>query len=364
MRNDSKPTVLVAMSGGVDSSTAALLLKQKGYDVFGITMKLWDYQEGQSGEGHCCSLEASNDARAVCHYLGIPHYTVDMREDFKREVISNFVEEYYRGRTPNPCILCNTEIKWKSLLGKAKQLGADSLATGHYACVQYNQKNKRYLLKKGIDKTKDQSYALWGLSQENLSHTFLPLGELTKKEVRKIARENDLKVADKEESQEICFIPDDDYPGFILNWEKGRKIPQGDIVNLKEEKIGEHKGIPFYTIGQRKGIGIQNEKPLYVINIDAQKNLICVAEEKELYRSSFLVRDLNWIAIEKLEEPIKCEIKIRYLHEPVGGWVYPLPEGMVNVKFDKPQRAITPGQSAVFYDDDLVLGGGIIDSVE
>jgi tRNA-specific 2-thiouridylase len=364
MRNDSKPTVLVAMSGGVDSSTAALLLKQKGYNVFGITMKLWDYQEGERKDGHCCSLEASNDARFICHHLGIPHYTLDLREDFKREVIFNFVEEYHRGRTPNPCILCNTEIKWKSLLDKAKKLEADFLATGHYARIQYDEKRKRYVLKKGIDKTRDQAYALWGLSQENLSQTLLPLGELTKKEVRKIAKKNNLKVADKEESQEICFIPDDDYENFIRNWEKKKEIPKGDIINLKGEKIAEHKGIPFYTIGQRKGLGIQNEKPLYVVNINAQKNLICVAEEKELYRSSFLVRDLNWIAIEKLDEPSKCQIKIRYLHQPADGWIYPLRENMVNVKFDKPQKAITPGQSAVFYENDVVLGGGVIDSVE
>ncbi len=355
---------MVAMSGGVDSSTAAFLSRQKGHDVFGITMKLWDYQEGQSGEGHYCSLEASNDARAVCHHLGIPHYTVDLREDFKREVISNFVEEYYRGRTPNPCILCNTELKWKSLLDKAKQLGADCLATGHYARVQYDERNKRHLLKRGIDKSKDQAYALWGLSQENLSHTFLPLGELTKKEVRKIARENNLKVADKEESQEICFIPDDDYPGFILNWEKGRKIPQGDIVNLKGEKIGEHKGIPFYTIGQRKGLGISNRKPFYVIRIDAQKNQICVGEEKDLYGTSLKASNTNWIAFENLEKVMRCQVKIRYLHPPAWGWIRPLLGDSVMVEFDQPQKAITPGQSVVFYEGDLVLGGGVIDRVD
>ncbi|MCK4385785.1 MAG: tRNA 2-thiouridine(34) synthase MnmA [candidate division Zixibacteria bacterium] len=381
------------MSGGVDSSLAAFLLKQKGYQVVGISMKLWDFKEvggDLSPDGRCCSAEALNDARTVCEKMKIPHYVVDLKDDFKREVISNFVEEYNKGRTPNPCIICNTEIKWRCLWEKAKALGAEYLTTGHYARIKYDDNYKRFLLLKGVDPTRDQSYALWGLSQENLAKTLFPLGELTKKEVRAKAREHELKVAEKTESQEICFVADDDYPRFIKEWldnqgqgpalsgvegaracpersrgvkGQGKKIQPGPIFNLRGERIGEHKGTPFYTIGQRRGLSIALGKPLYVVRIDADKNAIYVGENNDLFKSTFIVSDLNWIAFDDLKKEIECRIKIRYQHQPQKGGISPLTKDEVKVKFEKPERAITPGQSAVFYQDDVVLGGGIIDRV-
>jgi tRNA-specific 2-thiouridylase len=373
---DKKPLVVVAMSGGVDSSLAAFLLHQKGYRVMGMSMKLWDYKEVGGHlhpDGHCCSLDSLNDARAVCEKIGIPHYVVDLRDDFKKEVISDFVDEYLIGRTPNPCIICNSKIKWDSLWKKAQSVGANSIATGHYARVEYNGKLNRYFLLKGVDPTRDQSYALWGLSQSDLSRTSFPLGDLSKNQVREIAKENGLKVADKEESEEICFVTDDDYPRFINEWlenqgqgsrVKGQEgIRLGPILDLKGKKIGEHQGIQFYTIGQRKGLKIALGRPLYVVKIDAEKNAIMVGKDKDLFKSSFIVSNPNWITFENLDKEIDCEIKIRYQHKPQKGKIYPLTGGKVKVRFNKPERAITPGQSAVFYNGEVVLGGGVIDRV-
>jgi tRNA-specific 2-thiouridylase len=366
------PLVVAAMSGGVDSSLAAFLLSQRGYRVVGMSMKLWDFGEvgGQlQPDGRCCSLEALNDARAVCHKMGIPHYVVDIREDFKREVISNFVGEYSKGRTPNPCIICNTKIKWESLWRKAESVGADLISTGHYARIRYDEGTNRFLLLKGVDSSRDQSYALWGLSQRDLSRTIFPLGELTKKQVRSLAREHELKVADREESQEICFVTDDDYPRFIKEWKKDgessaqSQIKPGPIFNLRGEKVGEHKGIPSYTIGQRRGLGIAAGKPLYVVRIDADQNAVYVGENEELFESSFVVTDVNWISFDKLKNETDCEIKIRYQHVPQRGRIYPLTDNRAMVKFNQPERAITPGQSAVFYDGEVVLGGGVIERV-
>ncbi|HVP36559.1 MAG TPA: tRNA 2-thiouridine(34) synthase MnmA [Terriglobales bacterium] len=405
MNNKLVPSVrvVVAMSGGVDSSLAAFLLKEKGYDVIGITLKLWDYSEVGGDlykDGRCCSLESMNDARNICQKIGAPHYVLDFREQFKKKVISDFVNEYKKGRTPNPCIVCNTDIKWKLLWNKAKELGADYLATGHYARINYSDENGRYLLLKGADSTKDQSYALWGLSQEYLSRTLFSLGELTKKEVRDLAIKHGLKTAQKEESQEICFVPDDDYERFLREWddrdsEKSlNQIKTGPIYDLKKEKLGEHRGIPFYTVGQRKGLKIALGKPLYVVKIDPEENAIYVGENKDLFRTSFIVSDVNWISIPELKEKMECSVKIRYMHNPAKVTISPYsgqifganklvefdleadarkskllhstssctPERVL-VKFEKPERAITPGQSAVFYEGEKVIGGGVIESV-
>jgi tRNA-specific 2-thiouridylase len=369
---DENPLVVVAMSGGVDSSLAAFLLSQEGYQVVGISMKLWDFREvgGESdADGRCCSLEALSDARAVCQSIGIPHYVLDLREDFKREVISNFVREYAKGRTPNPCIICNTKIKWQSLWRKAESLGASFISTGHYAQIRREEKLKRFFLLKGTDPRRDQSYALWGLSQEDLSGTIFPLGELTKKQVRILAKEHHLKVADREESQEICFVTDDDYARFIKDWKEEKspgsfgEIKPGPIFDLKGKKLGEHKGISFYTVGQRRGLRVATGIPLYVVRINADRNAIYVGENKELFESSFVVTNVNWIAFDSLEKQTDCEIKIRYQHVPQKGKIYPLTDDQVMVKFNEPERAITPGQSAVFYQGEVVLGGGIIDKV-
>lgn len=361
------------MSGGVDSSLAAFLLREKGFEVIGITLKLWDYSEVGGDlykDGRCCSLEAMNDARNICHKTGIPHYVLDFREEFKEKVISNFVDEYKKGRTPNPCIVCNTEIKWKLLWNKAKELGAEYLATGHYARMEYSKETKRCSLLKGVDPQKDQSYALWGLSQENLSKTLFPLGELTKKEVRELARRYNLKTAFKEESQEICFVPDDDYERFLREWDNRdsekslSQMKPGPIYNLKNEKLGDHRGIPFYTIGQRKGLNIALGKPQYVVKIDPEENAIYVGENNDLFRKAFVVSDLNWISIPQLEDKMECSVKIRYMHTPAKATILPYSEDKVKIIFEKPERAITPGQSAVFYEGEKVIGGGVIERIE
>jgi tRNA-specific 2-thiouridylase len=369
---DENQLVVVAMSGGVDSSLAAFLLKQRGYQAVGISMKLWDFKEVGGDvhqDGRCCSIESLNDARAVCQKIGIPHYVVDTRDDFRDKVIFDFVAEYLKGRTPNPCIICNTRIKWGSLWRKAESLGASFISTGHYARIQYDEELKRFLLLKGVDTSRDQSYALWGLSQQDLSRTIFPLGEMTKKQVRALARKEGLKVAEREESQEICFVADNDYPGFIRDWESEgtshpkREIEPGPIFNLKGEELGEHRGIPFYTIGQRRGLGISAGKPLYVVRIDAKKNAVYVGENEELFSSSFVVSNVRWVSLDHLDTETKCEIKIRYQHIPQRGTIYPLTDNQIMVKFDQAERAITPGQSAVFYQGEVVLGGGIIDKV-
>lgn len=355
--------VVVAMSGGVDSSVAAALLREQGYEVIGVTMDLYSLPKEVCTSDRlksCCGWRAQEDANRVAIALGIPHYVVDFKNEFGRMVIEDFVHEYSRGRTPNPCLRCNQFIKFDLLLERAQRLGVDGVATGHYARIEFDPAAGRNLLKKGIDKDKDQSYFLHTLTQAQLSKILFPLGELTKKEVRKIAAGFLLPVAQKEESQEICFVPDEDYPKFLRE-----RVPQafrpGPIVDPQNRVIGEHNGIVHFTIGQRKGMGIAAPQPLYVLSINAEKNLIVVGKNEDLYRTSLQASDINWIAFEKLVEPRAVEAKIRYKHAEAKATIFPLDKGNVRVEFEEPQRAITPGQAVVFYEGDTVVGGGIID---
>lgn len=357
----------MAVSGGVDSVTSLLILKEEGYEVAAAHMKLWDYADvgGDSyQDGRCCSLEAINDLQIICNSLSIPFYIFNLSEEFRSIVIDNFVSEYKSGRTPNPCILCNTHLKWSTFLKKAMEIGCQYIATGHYARLGYDKDIKRFVLRKGIDTTRDQSYALWGLGQEALSHTLLPLGRHLKSEVRQMAREYNLKNAKKPESREICFIADDDYHRFLREWDgkHGGEMRTGDIVFRDGSVAGRHQGIQYYTIGQRKGLGISNPAPLYVNRIDAQSNRVIIGDEGVLYSAKAMVRSINWVSIENPTEQFPADVKIRYLHLPAPAIIKPIGENAAEVEFETQQRAITPGQSAVFYDGEILLGGGIIDS--
>ncbi|GBE27213.1 tRNA-specific 2-thiouridylase MnmA [bacterium BMS3Bbin03] len=366
LKNRSKKTVFVGMSGGVDSSVAAALLLEQGYNVVGATLKLWRPSEAEKllpvNEKGCCSIYATNDAKFVCEQLGIPHTLFDFRQDFNRWVMDNFVEEYLKGRTPNPCIICNTKIKWESFLRKARSLGGDFIATGHYARVDHDSAANRFRLLKSTNSWKDQSYALWGLSQDSLAHTIFPVGELTKEAVRSLARQFGLKTAEKPESQEICFVPDNDYSRFIRDRvpASAESLTQGEIRDTGGKVLGKHSGYPFYTIGQRKGLGIAAGEPVYVSEIRPETNEIIVGRKEELFRSGLIAGGVNWIAIEKLNAARRVFVKIRYKDPGSFGRVEPLDENKVQVTFEKPQRAVTPGQSVVFYEEDVVLGGGVI----
>ncbi len=351
--------VVVAMSGGVDSSVAAALLQDEGHQVIGITMQVWPRGKQEHGRlDGCCGLGAIEDARKVSRKLGIPHYVMDCRDIFAQKVITDFCQEYIRGRTPNPCIRCNQHVKFGTLLERTKQLGADFIATGHYARVEKDEATGSYLLKKGIDHNKDQSYFLSQLTQEQLCHTLLPLGNLTKEKVREIARLLGLAVADKPASQEICFIPGD-YSSFLEDY-----IPQavkpGPILDKQGDTVGKHRGITFYTIGQRKGIGLSAPDPLYVTAIEPERNAVVVGNKKETYGKELVASGLNWISITAPEQSLEAKAKIRYHHQEAEANITPLPENKVYVKFKEPQMAITPGQAIVFYDGDTVIGGGTI----
>ncbi len=359
MTETKKVRVVLGMSGGVDSSAAAALLLEQGYDVVGITLKLWPQDCVNRAEDKCCGPQAVMDARSVSHKLGIPYYLVDEAADFQKQVINYFAEEYRAGRTPNPCVMCNEKLKFGTLINRARQLGAEYIATGHFARVEKSADGRRMLLKRGRDPRKDQSYFLFSLRQDQLARSIFPLGEMTKTDTRCVAREANLKTADKEESMEICFVPDKDYGRFLQSADLVQKH-RGDIVNLHGHVLGQHDGIEFYTIGQRKGLGISSPKPLYVIELDAANNRVVVGDESALDRDEFAVDRCNWIPWETPPESIEVTAKIRYNHPGTPATVVPQPNGRAQVKLHVPQRAITPGQACVFYQDDLVVGGGWI----
>ncbi len=365
--NNKSKTVVVAMSGGVDSSVAALLLKEQGYRLIGITMKLFDYTTVGGNMNHqsgCCSLDAINNARMVCAKLGIPHYVLNFSREFSENVIDDFIAEYLSGHTPNPCVLCNAKIKWQTLIKRAKELGADSIATGHYARVRYNSQTDRYELFKGVYKAKDQSYALWGIKQENLARTLFPLGKFTKPEVRKLASQFGLKVAQKKESMEICFVPDNNYRRFLTEIVDGleEQVQDGELVTVDGEVVGRHKGYPFFTIGQRRGLGKGFGRPMYVVETDPEHNRVVIGDEKYLYSKELIAKSVNFVSIPHAKEGVRGQVKIRYKSPSAPASIYSLDDRRVRIVFDKPQKAVTPGQSAVFYDGEMVLGGGIIES--
>jgi tRNA-uridine 2-sulfurtransferase len=351
--------VVCGMSGGVDSSATAALLLEQGFDVIGITLKLWPQDCVNRAEDKCCGPQAVTDARAVCDKLGVPYYLVDESAEFQKHVIQYFADEYKAGRTPNPCVMCNQNLKFGRLIERADQLGASHIATGHFARVERDATSGRYLLKRGCDRRKDQSYFLFSLRQDQLARILFPLGDRTKSDTREVARQCQLKTADKEESMEICFVPDNDYGGFLQAANLVQKH-RGNIVDLTGRILGQHEGIEFYTIGQRKGLGITTPKPVYVIELNVEQNEVVVGDDAHLDRDELIAERCNWHPFEQLTGPIEVLAKIRYNHPGTAATVSPLENGKVKVKLHTPQRAITPGQAAVFYQDDLVLGGGWI----
>ncbi len=355
------PLVVVAMSGGVDSSVAAALLKQQGYDLIGVTLNVWPEQplvEADTRRTACCSLDAVDGARRVADLLGFPHYTLNFREIFDRAVIQDFVAEYAAGRTPNPCVRCNRFVKFQALLEKARALGAEYLATGHYARIGRSP-DGRFTLSRAADGSKDQSYALYSLTQEQLARTLFPLGGQTKKETRRLAAEMGLATADKPESQEICFVQDNDYAGFLRTREPSVVRP-GPIRDRDGRQLGTHSGIAFYTVGQRKGLGIATGKPLYVVDILPEENAVVVGELESGYSGRLIAVDLNWVSTAPTLQPLRVAAKIRYRAPAVPATAHLLEDGRLQVEFDEPQRAITPGQAVVLYNgDDVVVGGTI-----
>lgn len=344
------------MSGGVDSSVAAALLVQQGYEVVGMTMRVASGEGRESSSKACCTLDAAEDARRVAQKLGIPHYVLNYIQRFEREVISDFISEYLAGRTPNPCSRCNQRVKFGALYEKALAIEADAIATGHY--VRMEQRNGRSALRRAVHLAKDQSYTLSGLSQEQLGRAVFPLGELTKDATRDIARDLGLVTADKPESQEICFVPDDNYRNFLAT--RTAPATPGPIVSTSGDVLGEHTGLVHYTVGQRKGLGIAAPKPLYVVKLDIARNTLVVGYEDEANCQALTAGQVNWCALPPQTEPFGCEVQIRYKSRPIPCTVYPSESGF-EARFHEPQRAVTPGQWAVLYEDDYVLAAGIID---
>ncbi|HSS22628.1 MAG TPA: tRNA 2-thiouridine(34) synthase MnmA [Pyrinomonadaceae bacterium] len=362
----------VAMSGGVDSSAAAAILKAEGHELVGFTMQLWNQRRGISTDengdplpSRCCSLDDVYDARSVAEELGFPFYVLNLEREFERDVVQPFVASYLSGETPIPCVSCNSRLKFASLDQLAASLGCDKVATGHYARVEFNETANRYRLLRGRNLDKDQSYFLWELTQDQLSRALFPLGEMSKPEVREVARDNKLAVAEKSESQEICFVPDGDYAGFIDRYlaaeDEADRLPgAGEIVDTTGVVLGQHSGIHRYTIGQRRGIGIAAEQPLYVVNIETARNRVVVGKQDGLLRSEFTATGVNWVAFDQPTTPVRAEVRVRYRHMPAPATITPLENGRASVIFDEPQRAITPGQATVFYRGDEVVGGGWI----
>lgn len=356
--------VLVAMSGGVDSSVTAYLLKKQGYHCIGVTMRLYENETaGLRRENTCCSLEDVEDARSVCYRIGIPFYVFNFTQAFEEKVICRFVRAYENGSTPNPCIDCNRFMKFALLFRRAKELGCDYVATGHYARIMHDAQSGRYLLKKGVDEKKDQSYVLYAMTQEQLGATLLPLGGLTKEEVRRIAEENGFLNAKKADSQDICFVPDGDYTAFLRRY-TGKDYPEGDFVDLNGKVLGRHKGTVNYTIGQRKGLGVAAGEPLYVIKKDLEKNQVVLGRAKEGMVRSFVADDLNLISVPRLTESLYLPVSIRYHQSPQPARITQISDSAVRVELDQPQRGIAPGQAAVFYDGDAVVGGATIRDTE
>jgi tRNA-uridine 2-sulfurtransferase len=365
--------IAIAMSGGVDSSAAAAILKEQGHELVGFTMQLWDQRRGinvdENGDplpSRCCSLDDVYDARRVAEDLGFPFYVLNLERDFERDVVQPFVSSYLIGETPIPCVSCNSRLKFASLDRLALTLGCEKVATGHYARVEFDPAGNRYKLLRGQNHQKDQSYFLWELTQEQLSRALFPLGEMSKPEARDAARQHGLTgVSEKKESQEICFVPDGDYAGFIDRYlaaeDTTERLPgAGEIVDTNGRVIGRHEGIHHYTIGQRRGIGIADERPLYVISIDADKNRVTAGSSEELLSSEFTVARVNWIAFDDPQGPVRADVRVRYRHTAAPATITPLENQRARIVFDEPQRAITPGQASVFYRGDEVVGGGWI----